>query len=214
MYTRRCVLLKRKHGLEMGRETHSNIKCLCSKNAVGGRWVSYHLNWLNSTRTCEQDVTTRWMRRLVGFLGEQLWDWTGEFNRNGIMKKKLINTYNCQILTAVEWWIGNAPTWHYYEPSSGLGGGKFYILTNGEGYSLPKLRLAKLPISYLRETLTPNLLFFWDLYLWDTYLLTQISFRNPYLKWYQQNIKQPNQILYIKHSEHSLSRISSIAIFW
>ena len=35
LYIRRAVLLEKKHGLEMGRETHSNIKYLRGRSVLG-----------------------------------------------------------------------------------------------------------------------------------------------------------------------------------
>ena len=43
MYIPRDVLLEKKHGLEMGRKTHSNIKYLGGRGAVGDLQAKFRL---------------------------------------------------------------------------------------------------------------------------------------------------------------------------
>ena len=115
--------LEKKQRLEIGRETHSNIKYLCGGSvleiakarfghlfAIAGlqtvTGASHHLTRYAITRHASQ-------MSLSYILGKWLWDWTEGFIENGVINWKIINTYIPLPYTKRESCIGKAPDSHH-----------------------------------------------------------------------------------------------------
>ena len=82
-------------------------RCGCRYYSV----QSHYLTWFAITRhTSRTSLPDRC--RLVRFLGEWLWDWTGAFFGNGAIKERLIYTYIEHHFKMVERSIGEAPDSH------------------------------------------------------------------------------------------------------